>query len=151
MATVTCESFEVILEPAKKSAAPVKQQRKQRPLSAQLISERVKAAAERRERCLAQRREKLASRFSRAQTTREETRRQATGQRVLARLEKMAERKQAHLAAIKAYNRTVDISVRDCESLDIDVNLAEITNKNVNLRIRRTNSVKINNIRKTIK
>ena len=55
-----------------------------------------------------------------------------------------------HLAAIKAYNRTVDISVRDCESLDIDVNLAEITNKNVNLRIRRTNSVKINNIRKTI-
>lgn len=51
------------------------------------------------------------------------------------------------LVPIKLYNRTVDISIKDCETLELELNFAEITTKNVNLRLLQTKYIKINKIR----
>ena len=45
------------------------------------------------------------------------------------------------------YDRTVEVTIRNCENLELDLNLADITTKNVNVRIQETKSVLISEIR----
>ena len=45
------------------------------------------------------------------------------------------------------YDRTVEVSLRNCENLELVLNLADITTKTVNVRIQETNSVLISEIR----
>lgn len=52
-----------------------------------------------------------------------------------------------HLVPIEMYDRTVEVTIRNCENLELDLNLADITTKNVNVRIQETKSVLISEIR----
>ena len=51
-----------------------------------------------------------------------------------------------HLEPIKLYNRTVDISLKRCDKLELELNFDDIPKK-INLRILETQSLEINQIR----
>lgn len=95
-------AFDVILEPAK--AAPTPPKRKpERPLSAELLEEKIKKAEERRRSYEAEKLTSINTNLKRVEQAQEkiEQFKKETEKKVVERLEKAGENKQAHITAIK--------------------------------------------------
>lgn len=95
-------AFDVILEPAK--AAPSPPKRKQdRPLSAELLEEKIKKAEERRKSYEAEKLVSVSTNIKRVEQAQEKIAnfKKETEKKVQERLEKMGEKKNAHICAIK--------------------------------------------------
>lgn len=95
-------AFDVILEPAKR-ASPPKARKEERPLSAEIIQQKIKEAEERRLKHEAEKLEKSTAQVKRVEAAQEKVAlfKKETEKRVKERLEKMDEKKTAHITAIQ--------------------------------------------------